>query len=142
MTREFTIRHTANLRNGNTAYDTPQSKGSYNLNQETEGAYVPGQITVPTTGVDIDLTELGTPGYWEGYNLDDTNTVELCIHDGSIAHPFQELPPGGKLMSGYFPRSLGEERTVPGTGTSAVVNTLMAIANVASCKIVLNIFER
>ncbi len=142
MAREFTVRHTANLRNGDVAYDTPQSKGSYTLNQENEGAYVPGQITVPTTGVDIDLSELIAAGYWEGYNLDSTNSVELCIHDGSVAHPFAELPPGGKLQSGYFPRSLGEERGIPGTGTTAVVNTLLAIANVASCKIVLNIFER
>lgn len=142
MANEFTMRHVASLRNANNNYQTPPNKSGYQFNQENEGGPIVGEITIATTGTDIDLSELGVPGYWEGWNLDPTNAVELCIHDGSVAHPFAELPPGGGLQRGLFPRTLGDERGVPGTGTTTKVNSLMGIAYNSSCKIVLFIFER
>jgi hypothetical protein len=142
MSNEFAVRHITTLRKANNNYQTPPNKASYNLNQENEGGPVVGQIDVPTTGVDLDLSGLSFPGVWEGWNLDASNEVELCIHDGSVAHPFACLPPGGKVQSGLFPRTLGQERTATGTGTTATVNTVRAFANNSTCKIVLYVFER
>src|SRR5678816_4215564 len=55
---------------------------------------VPGAISVPTTGVDVDLSQLTTPGLCRIANLDLTNYVEWGIHDGSVFHPVGEVLPG------------------------------------------------
>lgn len=105
------------------------------------GGPTPGTITVPTTGIDVDLAELSQPGWAWIQNLDPTNYVTLGIHDGSVLHPFGELLPG-MMFPIFLSRSLGEEHTIAGTATTGNVNTLHIKANGASCKVRFDAMER
>ncbi len=56
----------------------------------------PGAIDVPTAGVEVDLTELTTPGLCRLMNQDDTNYVTYGVLDidGNTFHVLGELGPG------------------------------------------------
>lgn len=82
----------------------------------------PGAFSVPTTGVDVALSQLDSPGWCWIANLGSTYTIEYGIHDGAVFHPFGELPPGcGHPFK--FSTNLGQEHVAAGTGTSGDVNT-------------------
>ncbi len=119
---------------------------SFQMDIEEEGGPTPGTITVPTTGVDVDLTELINPGLCWMQNLDDENYVEYGVHDGSIFHPVGELPPassvGGKPFVIYLSRNLGEEHDVAGTGTTGTVNSFHMKAIGATCLVRVEAYER
>jgi hypothetical protein len=106
------------------------------------GGPTPGTLIVTTTGMDVDLSQLVEPGWIWVQNLDPDNYVELGLHDGSLFHPFAEIPPG--LCAGPFKlsRNFGEEHTLPGTGTSGVLNTLYLRANTDTCNVFVFCLER
>lgn len=103
---------------------------------------VPGAVTVTTAGVDIDLSELTTPGYAEFINLDETNFVEWGIREPgtSTFYPIGEIPPGGKAGPFKLSRNFLEEYV--GTGTTGPTNKLHLKANTASCNVYVGVFER
>lgn len=140
MANELRIGVSVNLIKGNTRY-TPQFP-QFAITVSEEGGPTPGQLNVPITGVDVSFTIVGTPGFCVMRNLDSTNYVEVGIHDGSIFHPLCELPPGGTPWPFYLSRNIGVEEDVPGTGTSAVVNTVFLRAVGGTCKVVVEAFKR
>ncbi len=104
---------------------------------------VPGDVTVATTGTDIDLTQLTEPGPCWLLNRDPTNYVIYGIWDTerNVFYPLGELPPG-LPASFYLARTLGEEYAGVGTGTTAPTNRLRMYANGASCVVCVKAWER
>ena len=101
----------------------------------------PGTIAVSTAGVDVDLSQLSTPGFCRVMNLDSTNFVSLGIWDGATFYPLLELLPGESFVM-RIARDLGEEYGV-GTGTTgAAVNTMRLKANTDSCNVTVEAFEK
>lgn len=97
---------------------------------------VGGAVLVTTTGADLPLTGLVTPGWSWWYNAGrydgvvataDLEYVQVGLHDGVLFHSWFELAPGEACVW-KFSRDFGEENTVPGTGTTGTVNTLYAKA--------------
>lgn len=100
---------------------------------------VPGAFTATTAGVDVDLSELTTPGLYRVMNLDATNFVEIGIRDADGFLPFHEIMPGETYV-GRFSRNLLQEYI--GTGTTGSIHHLHVKANTASCNVVLEAFEK
>lgn len=104
------------------------------------GGPTPGAILVPTAGVDVDLSQLTTPGRVWFHNQDDENYVEIGLHDGTLFHPFMEILPGNAETL-RFSRNVGQEHDVPGTGTTGDVNAVHIKANGAACWVTIDAFE-
>lgn len=138
MANEFTVSGILQLRRGSQTYSS--QPGSYRSDQSSQGGPSPGSINVPTTGTDVSFAQLTRPGLCRIQNLNDTNRVEWGVHDGLLFHPVGELLPGEFVIL-RLSRNLGEEEDVPGTGTTAVVNTFFLRANVAACKVLVEAFE-
>ncbi len=103
---------------------------------------VPGAITVTTAGVDVDFSELTTPGYCRLFNHDATNFYEYGIWDpeGNTFYPLGEVGPGESYVL-KLSRNLQEEFGT-GTGTSgANTNRLRLKADTASVEAVVEAFE-
>lgn len=119
---------------------------AFQMDIENAGGPTPGEITVPTTGIDVNLAQLTTPGLCRMMNLSNSYHVEYGIHDGSVFHPLGELPPAtaapGKPFLLYLSRNLGEEHVIAGTGTTGTVNTFHMKAYGGSAKVLVEVFER
>lgn len=103
---------------------------------------VPGAITVTTAGVDVDFSELTTPGYCRLFNHDATNFYEYGVWDpeGNTFYPLGEVGPGESYVI-KLSRNLQEEFET-GTGTSgANTNRLRLKADTASVEAVVEAFE-
>lgn len=103
---------------------------------------VPGSIAVSVAGVDVDFSELATPGYCRLMNQDPTNFVEFGIWDpeGARFYPLGEILPGETYVL-RLSRNLNEEYGT-GTGTAgANTNRLRFKANTASCNVLVEAFE-
>lgn len=59
-----------------------------------ENGPTPGAFNVTTAGVDVDLSELTTPGYCVIRNLDSTNFFEIGLFISSTFHELAEVLPG------------------------------------------------
>lgn len=140
MANEITIQANLQVRLGN--LDFVGRPGSFRDTMDDVGGPTPGTLVVTTTGTDISLAQLTNPGWILLQNLDDTNYVEFGLHDGSLFHPIAELPPGLSCGPFKISRNFGEEHTLPGTGTTGVVNTLYLRANTATCMVKVEAFER
>jgi len=62
--------------------------------QNNPGGGVPGTITVPVAGVDVDLSELGVQGWARLQNLDGTNFVQHGPKSGGTFYPYGKMEPG------------------------------------------------
>lgn len=138
MANEVTISSSLNISNGNLRYRT--SRLSFTGDMDGEGGPSPGAIIVPTTGTDVDFTELVTPGYCELTNYDDTNFVEWGIHDGTLFHPIGQILPGETYIIRLSP-SLGREEVAVGTGSTNPPNTFFLKADTASCIVFVGAFD-
>ncbi len=138
MANEIQVRTQVTVRNGNVDYRSNPAQ-----TVETQvgvGGPTPGAILVPTAGVDVDLSQLTVPGRVWFQNQDDTNYVEIGIHDGLLFHPLMEILPGN-VESIRFSRNIGEERDISGTGTTGTINTVHIIANGDACWVTIDAFE-
>lgn len=102
----------------------------------------PGALTVPTTGVTVDLSELTYPGLCRVMNLEDadaTTYVVMGTHDGTSFHPLMELLPGESYVFRLY-RYLGAEFVGTGTNTDANTLRLMSVGGVSN--VVVEAFER
>jgi len=100
----------------------------------------PGAVTISTSGTDIDLTGLTTPGLVRLHNQDATNYVEWGIRDASTGrfYPVGELLPGESYVF-RFARSVGDEYySTTGTDTG---NSLHMKANTDSVVVLVEAFE-
>lgn len=101
----------------------------------------PGAVGITTVGTDIDLSQLTVPGWCFLKNMDDSDTVEYGIHDGSVFHPMGELGPGDETVF-KFSRNFGEEHVYQGTGTGATVNTFHAKSYNGAAVLLVECWER
>jgi len=62
--------------------------------QNNDGGGVPGTVTVPVAGVNLDLSELGTEGWARFQNLDADNFVEHGPEVAAVFHPYGRMGPG------------------------------------------------
>lgn len=107
------------------------------------GGPSPGMVTVPVTGIEIDLSALTTAGVCEINNKDATNYITVGIRDPGTEsfYPFAEIGPGESWVI-PLSRDIRENWSTTGTGTSSATNMLWAEANTAACKAVFNVFEK
>lgn len=101
----------------------------------------PGAVTVTTSGTNIDLTELTTPGLCRISNQDATNYVEVGVKDAStsVFYPLMELLPGESYVI-RLSRNVGEEYySTTGTDTG---NSIHCKANTASVVVLIEAFEK
>ncbi len=126
MSREFSIRAALSAANRSGSSTTLPYNRSFAISDDLlNGNFKgpsPGAFDVPTTGVDVDLSALTSPGWAILANLSSTYTIEFGIHDGTVFHPLGELPPLAAIPF-KFSTNLGEEHTISGTGTTTDVNT-------------------
>lgn len=140
MANEIQVRSSLQVNNGNLRYQSQPTAFTATQNGGAKGP-TPGMLSVSTTGTDVDLSQLSTPGVCRIMNLDDTNYIEWGIHDGSLFHPIGEALPGESYVI-RFSRNLGEEESVPGTGTTAVLNAFYLRANTGTCQVLVEAFEQ
>lgn len=95
----------------------------------------PGAIDVTTSGIEVDLTELTTPGFCRLMNQDATNFVTYGVIDidGSTFHELGELGPGESYVL-KLSRLIG--KTV-GTADEG----LFLKADTATCVVLVEAFE-
>lgn len=107
----------------------------------TKGPVV-GAVDVPISLYLVDLSELSTPGLARFMNQDDTNFVSYGIWDpdGSKFFPLGELLPGDTFVLRLSRLIGGETGSAPGTN-AASNNSLMFQADIATCVVLIEIFE-
>lgn len=96
----------------------------------------PGAINVTTSGVEVNLSALDTPGLCRIMNLDTTNYVQVGIYDGTNFWEILELLPGESYIF-RLARTISK-----GTGTSYETGSLMLKANTAPCVCIVEAFEK
>jgi hypothetical protein len=105
------------------------------------GGPVPGQLLVPTTGLDVSFSPLVMPGLCRIMNLDTDNFVDYGLRDtvNNVAYlPFRLLP--GEFYLHRFSDHIGHGET--GTGTTPNDATVFHVrANLASCKVQVEAIE-
>lgn len=138
MASEIQVRTQVTIRKGNVDYRSNPARSVETM--VGEGGPTPGAILVSIAGVDINLSQLTTPGRVWVQNQDDTNYVTIGVHDGTLFHPFLEVLPGNH-ESFRFSRDIGQEHDVPGTGSTGNVNTMHIVANSAPCWVTIDAFE-
>lgn len=146
MADEITIRTSLLIRKNSLHYQSnPQT---FRASMTGYDGPTPGAVTVPTTGVNIDLSQLTTPGICWIQNLgradgvvDAEAYVTLGVDDASQFHPFIELL-AGEFYAIRLSRNFGEEHSEGGTGTSGTINNLRAMAHGASQNVIIHAFEK
>lgn len=101
----------------------------------------PGSISVATTGTNIDLTQLGTPGFCVFYNQGTAFNVEIGIYDTESQqfYPFMLIKPGEKYQ---FRLSANvESQFGPGTGSGTTTTRLRARGLGGTGKLFVGAFE-
>ncbi len=121
MANEGQARVGFTIRTGNLNHRPPQEVFNFNVDGEAKGP-TPGGITVPTSGVNVDLSQLDVPGVCMIKNLSADHAVEYGPYDESLELflPFGEALPG-EAWPVRLSRFLGREMGT-GTGTGAVGN--------------------
>lgn len=101
----------------------------------------PGALAVPVTGLNVDLSELTTPGLCRITNLETSggNYVMVGKYDGASFHPLMEVGPGESYVIKLY-RYLSAEWV--GTGTPADVNTLRLMADTDTVNVLVEAFEK
>lgn len=129
-------------RSGSTVVMDYQSRpGAFTADVTGTKGPSPGAITALSTGSDVDLSQLTTPGLCRIMNLDDEVVIEYGISDGSVFHPLGEVLPGESYVL-RLSRNLGEEHDQPGTGTTGTVNQLMVRGVGADAVALVEAFEK
>ncbi len=139
MSSEISFSYTLRMSDLNKNYQQTRTEDR----EGTKKGPVPGAITVPTAGINIDLSQLTTPGWAVFINEDATNYVEWGIKEPATGffYPIGEIGPG-KEQPIFFSRNLLQEYTNTGTGTSAPTNYLHFKANTDSCNVSIEAYER
>ncbi len=103
---------------------------------------VPGAVTVPTTGVNVDLSGLTYKGLCRVMNLEletATTYVMLGVYDGTNFFPLMELLPGETYVFRLY-RYFGAEYA--GTGTNADADNLRLMSVGGTSVVTVEAFER
>ena len=108
----------------------------------TKGPCV-GAIAVTTSGTDVDLSQLTTPGFMRITNEDATNYFEVGIRDPAtrVFYPMLEVLPGESYVM-RLSRNVGEEDyPSTGTGTTASIAKLHLKSHAAATIALVEVFE-
>lgn len=100
----------------------------------------PGAVACSTAGTDISLAQMTTPGYCKITNLDPTNYVSVGTFGDAEFIPLMEVGPG-EFAFFKLNRNFGKSYGV-GTGTTDSGATLRIKADTATCKVLVEAFER
>ncbi len=120
MANEIQLRHSLVIANG--PYQYISAATAFNADQLVAGGPTPGTIAVSLAGIDVDLTQLTTPGMCRITNLDtpgtgNTNYITYGMHiqASGIYIPLGEILPGEFYQMRLY-RFLG---AFSGTGTGS-----------------------
>lgn len=144
MADEASVRSSLNIDKGNVSYRSNPTR--FLADVGVEAGPSPGKITVTQEGVDVDLSEVTTPGGFCWVQNQDTvssstNFVEAGIWDGSTFYPLMELLQGEAYVF-RLARNLTEEYGT-GTGTTgASVNTFRLKSYNASVPVTVHAFSK
>jgi hypothetical protein len=143
MANEATVRTALQIRKTSgdvTLLEYNSQPSGFNATVTGTKGPVPGAVTVTTSGTNIDLTQLTTPGLCRIMNQDATNYVEVGVKDASTGYfyPLMELLPGESYVF-RFSRNVGEEYYST-TGTDSG-NSIHCKANTASVVVLIEAFE-
>lgn len=140
MAGEATLRVSLQIVKGNVQYQSPQT----GFQADVSGSKGPcvGTVTVPTSGLDIDLSELTIPGWAYVQNQDSVNFVQIGIREPATSRffPLLILKPGQGYPIQLSPY-VGQQYDNTGTGTSAAINKLHVKADTSPCNVLFQIFE-
>lgn len=117
--------------------------GSFTFDVSGSVGPTPGSFTVSTSGTDVDLSKLTTPGVARFVNQDPTNYVVWGPYDPDtdVFYPIGELLPG----EGYalrLHRFFLRESTGTGTLVGGYNSVLRFRANTASCVVTVEAFDK
>lgn len=123
MANEATVVSQLTILKGNLQETT--LPGSFTATVSGTKGPTPGVVTATTDGVDVDLSELTTPGLCVIRNLDATNWVEVGVYnpDQSEFYPLMRILPGEHYVIRLSP-NVNQEYAGTGTGTTGQLNTL------------------
>lgn len=144
MANEATIQTTLIIRKATghiTQIDYLSRPQTFNVDVTGTKGPSPGAITVSTSGTDLDLSQLTTPGLCRISNQDATNYVEFGIYDASSTRffPLGEIGPGESYVL-KLSRNVGEEYySTTGTDTG---NSIRFKANTAAVVVLVEAFEK
>lgn len=137
---DCTVRASLLIRKGNLYYQSQPSQVTFDLTNE--GGPTPGMIKALTSGTDVSLSVLTTPGPCRIMNLDASNyvTVGIWEPDTSKFYPFLELGPGETYVF-KLSRSILKEWSNTGTGVVDSNQTLRIMAANDTCDVIVEAFE-
>lgn len=141
MASEAVITSDLKITVGGIQYRSPQPS-RFTANASVANGPTPGAFPVSTSGTDINLSLLTTPGLCVVQNLDATNYVTLGVYesDTDMFYPFAEYLPGESYVL-RLARFLNREST--GTGTLVGYNARLQLrANGATVWVRVDAFEK
>ena len=136
MANEATVRSSLQIKVGNLTYQSQPT--AFLADVSSANGPTPGVVAATTTGVNVSLSALTTPGLCRVMNLDSTNYVILGVYDGASFFPLMELLPGESYVFRLY-RNFGDEFV--GTGTPSDVNTLRVMGVGGTCNVLVEAFE-
>lgn len=145
MANEAQVRAGLNVRivSGSVVRTNYRNDATYQADVSAVGGPTPGSFLVDAYGVDVDFSQLTTPGLAWLHNQDAVNYVEFGIYDPAddSFDPLGEILPGESFPF-RFSRNLGESYEGTGTGTSAATKRVRFRANGGSCWVLVDAFEK
>lgn len=140
MANEARVTSGFTIKNGNLERRVPTAR--FSVDVAGEKGPTPGAIAVSTnnTGVQVDLSQLTTPGLVQITNLSESYYVEWGVYEPATStfYPVGEVGPGESYCF-KFSRNLLEEYV--GTGTSAATNQFRLRATGGSCNVDVQAYE-
>lgn len=141
MADEITVRVSIRVSKGTLYHQSNPT--AFTADMAGTGGPSPGTIVATTAGTDVYFTGLTEPGVCTMQNYDPDNFVQVGIYEptGAVFYPMLEILPG-EIWPMRLSRNLFEQYSGSGTGTSPQENKLRIKADVASCKVQVNAFDR
>lgn len=113
MANELRMTISVNVKKGNVNENISETFVASLTNAEGP---TPGYVVVPQLGVDVDLSELTTPGVCVIKNVHATYSLMVGISDGVEFYPMFNLAPG-ESCGGPLSQFIGTSLDATGTGT-------------------------
>jgi len=135
------IRITSNYQINKTPLVVYSQPGSFIATLNGNKGPSPGVLSVPITGLNVDLSKLTQPGICRIVNLDATNylTAGIWDPDTSLFYPFMEILPG-EFFVFRLSRSILNSET--GAGTTVLTDkSLRLLANSATINCIVEAFD-
>lgn len=141
MALEITISETMTINKPTANIDEQSRPNQFTADMNGTKGPTPGLITVPTTGIVVNLSALSAMGgMCRFHNRSTLNFVTVGVFDGSRFYPLMELK-AGEFDRLRLSRYLNQEFIGSGSGTNADVNALMIIADTAACEVKVEAYD-